>query len=612
MSARDPAPGRLAVRVAVVALLALHAALLVHTARSNGETYDEPFYLLAGRSYWEDADVSLNREHPPLLKWLIGAPLAWADMELPRHVHTDSATQRRFFAELNDPDRVLWLGRLPMLVVGLLLGLVVFAVGRRFGGDGAGLLAMGAYVSQPALLGHAPLAALDLGAAAFGFAALAALGPARRAGGPWALLLAGVALGLGLGTKFSNLVLLPVVAGLLGLDAWRERSARPLGKVLVIGAIALSTLVVLYGAELRPRASLDEHPRFAGADGAILGDERLAAVLDVFGDGLVPLPSLLEGVDAILGSSVDQGHPGFFRGEAGVGRNWPDYYLVTLAVKTPVGLLLLLLMALPLLPWLPRRTPREEGALLLFPLLVLLAFSTAKAQLGVRYVLPVCVLFAVLVGRLASLDLTRHRRLVARVVPVVLVVAPVALALAFPERGGWGTGVVLACALPAALAVWWWRVARTGSDLRRVWRVVLGAGVLGAALEVALVHPEHLVFSNAYAGGPERGWRIQCVGDDWGQGTPSLARAQREQGWPRLHYEPYSTGAPERFGLDARRWAGAPLLTPASNLVAVHAAVYTREPERMGLLEGLEPMAVVNGILVFEVPTERLVGARGL
>ena len=596
----------------VAALLLLHLVQLGNLAVSAGETYDEPMYLLAGRLAWATGDVSFNREHPPLLKWLIGAPLALSGQPLPAHPHTDVATAQRFLGELgDDPLRTLRLGRLPMVLLGMALAVAVWAFARSCAGDTAGLAALAALMLQPALTGNTPLAALDAGAAAFAFFSLLALVRLRRHPGPGATLGAGLLLGAALLCKFTNLLLLPVFALLLLADAVRLRRAGPVLALAGVGLVALSTLFAGYGFELRRLADLEDHPRFApGNGGPVLEHPVIAAVAGAFGDAPVPMPSLLEGLDATLTGVVTSGHMSYFRGETGAGRGWLAFYPVALAVKTPVGLLCLALLALGLLPWLDR-SPAGEGPLLLFPLLVLVVFACSSAQLGVRYVLPACPAIAVLVGRLAAFDASRRRGALRLASVAALLAAPAALACAFPERGPATAWTVAAVAVPAlAGGALLWAGTREARTLRRVQSLAVGGLLAFAALELAPQASRQLMFFNAFAGGPERGWRLLSVGDDWGQGVPALARMQRERGWPRLNYEPYGTGDPDLHGLRWRGWDGAPLLAWDSRLVAVHVARLTRAPERYWLLDGLQPVAFADGILVFDVPADRLAGPR--
>lgn len=616
----------------VAFLLVIYGLVLVHTALENSETFDEPMYLLASRSYWERGDFSFNREHPPLSKLLIGLPLKLAGLKLQPDYHVNGATQLRFVYELNDdPERTLFLGRLPMILVGILLAFYVYRFARLFGSARSGIAALIAYMLMPGMTGNTPLAALDLGAAAFALIALYYLARVQLADRPsgFATLLAGITFGLAQLTKYTNLLLGPVYVVLAVIEAIACCSFRPLGRVLAIFLVGFSTMFAGYGFEMRTVDSVRHHPRYdddpkARAEGYVFSDLTVRKVADLFGDHPIPMLTYLKGYDYLKRESGSEGHMSYFRGESKKGEGWKEFYLVTLLVKTPVGVLVLLALGVfallgfgVLLPFLPRPPGRRFVALcslLLFPCLVFAVFSFAPTQLGLRYALPVLPPLAVLVG--AVFDLEARRDATGRFVPrfrdasfgrvgrVVLwvgVVAsflalPLGLAFAFPERGAFGLALILAVAIPALAAAAFF--ARPDC-LRWVCAALLGY----AAFDVAAQHPQYLMYFNAFAGGPDHGYRILSIGDDWGQGTSELAELQRERGWGRIAYDYYGTGMPEVYGLDYRAYDG----VPTSGLVAVHAVQLTRERFRLEnprytFLDGLEPIARANAIFVFDVP----------
>jgi hypothetical protein len=604
-------------RLLVVLLLAFHGALLCHTALENSETFDEPMYLLASRSYYEAGDFSFNREHPPLSKLLIGLPLWLAGLEVQPDYQMNGATQLRFVYELNDvPQRTLFLGRLPMIAVSLLLGFYVYLFGRRCGGargEETGLAALAAYGITPGILGNAPLAALDLGAAAFATIALYHLGALRQAPSRGRILVAGVTLGLAQLTKFSNLLMLPVYAAIAGYDALVQRSLRPLLRLAALSLVAGTTMFAGYGFEMRTVESVKGHPRYdddpaTRAEGHVFGDPLLRRITAWFGDRPVPMLTYLKGYDYLKRTADQEGHASYFRGEVKKGEGWREFYLVSLAVKTPIGMLALTALALLLLPWLPRARG-FEAPLLVFPALLLAYFSFANSQLGLRYVLPVLPALAVIAGRAVAFDAARHRRIHVAALALALIVLPVALGIAFEERGPVTLALLAFAGAPIVLglgsiAAALWPVR--DDVMRRGGRMLALALLACGALEVLLQHPHHLMFFNAFAGGPDRGYRILSVGDDWGQGTSELAEYQRDNGLPEIAYDYYGTGVPEIYGLRYRAFDG----QPTSGLVAVHAIQLTRErhrpvrPPRYAFLDGLEPIARINAILLFDVPAD--------
>src|SRR5262249_38873395 len=70
-------------------------------------------------------------------------------------------------ARWNDPVRTLAWARLPMLLVTLFLGWMIFVGARKLGGDWGGLLSLSAYVSTPAFIVFGPLVLTDIAVTLF-------------------------------------------------------------------------------------------------------------------------------------------------------------------------------------------------------------------------------------------------------------------------------------------------------------------------------------------------------------------------------------------------------------------------------------------------------------
>jgi len=173
------------------ALCGVFAAQAIWVAATTSATNDEPPHLAAGYTYLRWHDYRLNVEHPPLVKKLAALPLLAArvwppDLDLTRAdleagasspslrrakllwtaalartpyqwafgnqllygvrdevlarvpaderwtVPTTIRLEARDF--LNDGDRLLFLGRLPIIGLGVLLGILIFAWARQLWG----------------------------------------------------------------------------------------------------------------------------------------------------------------------------------------------------------------------------------------------------------------------------------------------------------------------------------------------------------------------------------------------------------------------------------------------------------------------------------------------
>lgn len=162
-------------------LLALMGFLAGGAALRESVTFDEVAHIGAGVSYVQKLDLRLNEEHPPLAKVLAATPLALRGAHADyTHVTWTNSTKflphaflgQWIFGEWlltrwNDPRSTLAWARLPMLLLTLLLGWVVFAYARNIGGDWGGLLCLAAYASTPTFIVFGPLVLTDLAIALF-------------------------------------------------------------------------------------------------------------------------------------------------------------------------------------------------------------------------------------------------------------------------------------------------------------------------------------------------------------------------------------------------------------------------------------------------------------
>src|SRR5262245_8576724 len=217
---------RLPSSVVAGVLLLLFVAHALSASLIKTPTYDEPVHIGAGLSYVRTRDFKVNLQHPPLLKELAAFPLvligvrwpvpaeAWAALTTPAPPEAQwQLGNAVLFA--NDPARVLFWSRLPLILLTALLGWTLWAWGRAMLGPPAGLGALFLFAFDPGLLAHGALVTTDVGCATLSTLCLFALWRYLRARTPARLLACGVALGAALAAKFSSVLLLPLIAVLL-------------------------------------------------------------------------------------------------------------------------------------------------------------------------------------------------------------------------------------------------------------------------------------------------------------------------------------------------------------------------------------------------------------
>ena len=207
--------------VLVVAAVALQAGLAVHAMRGSSATFDEGAHLPAGYTHLVLGDHRLNPEQPPLAKLLAAAPL----LAVRPVVKTDARSWvearqwefgRSFLYRWNDADRLLFLGRLPIVALASCLVVAVFLEARRRFGDAAAAASLGLAALSPDVLAHGALVTTDLAFALFFFLSVVAFSRVVEEATPRRVVAAGLATGAAFATKFSAPNLVPVLL-LLGL-----------------------------------------------------------------------------------------------------------------------------------------------------------------------------------------------------------------------------------------------------------------------------------------------------------------------------------------------------------------------------------------------------------
>jgi 4-amino-4-deoxy-L-arabinose transferase-like glycosyltransferase len=398
---------------AVVLLLGAMAVPMVTSAAQQTPTIDEPVYVSAALDYIREHDLRRNPEHPPLGKLIIAAGPAVSGAHYdPAFDGTQQAVgQHLLYASGNDPWAVMLAARLPVIVLTLLFGLVVFGFAGDLLGSAGALVALALYAFTPDLITHGALATLDVPAAGFVLTATWMLWRARNRPNLY-LPLTGLALGAALATRMSTLPAVPVLLALVIVSVGRRW--RALGWAVAVGLIAVATVWLVYLA-VDPRlrwATPGDVPDVPGLRGLVVD---LMPFPQPFRDGM----RIQFGFDAKTSWNFLYGH--LYRG----GR-W--FYLpAAMLVKSPIGMLVLWAAGAVVL--LAVRRLRPAAAYLLLPPLALLAgVLDASRNYGTRYAIFVPMFLAVAAAGLTTL---RHRR-VHLATGVLLAYAAVSSAATFP------------------------------------------------------------------------------------------------------------------------------------------------------------------------------------
>jgi len=566
-------PGR-AERGLVVVLLATFAAFAVLSMRVKNPTFDETAHLAAGVSYVQTGDFRLNPEHPVLPKLLAGVSARAAGAvvdttgEAWRTGEQWDVGREVIYGPGVDWQRIVFAGRLPMVLLGLGLGALLWLWTRAMLGPAAAAIVLVLYAFSPSFLAHTRLVTTDVPLTLGVVGAAACLWRAWRTGSVgWTVAAAAFVAGT-MVTKFSAFSYGPVWVLLAVLPSarrpWRAGLAH-LG-VFLLAAFVLTELAVsvCYGF-----AGDWTTIRALGMTGRGVTLESMTLLRRIPFEVMasIPWPSadFARGMKDII-LFTEAGHPVYLLGRAADAGTWWSP-LLTLGVKASLPFLLLALAGIGVA--LGRRAGRTRELLFVLapPALVLATNVAANLGLGVRHLLPMF--------------------------PFLMIAAARPFA-----GGGWPAG---AGALLGVLALLFWHAVGT-----------------------AAAFPHYISWFNEVARFTGGGARY--LGDsnlDWGQDLSAAAAELRTRGVKHAVNCYFGTASPFVEGLDwqllpptqrpqdrdpwkamddqGEQW----LLMSATNLQGI----YYRAPGGGAphpWLDGIEPRVSVGGgtILLYEISKE--------
>ncbi|HET6207157.1 MAG TPA: glycosyltransferase family 39 protein [Terracidiphilus sp.] len=404
--------------VAVCVLVAIQAVHMVVVVHRESLTFDEADHMFAGYMMWKTGDYGLNPEHPPLAKLLATAPIAGKDLWVPklqdREFKVEAYLSGRDWHARNDgaSGRLVFRMRLAAGLLALALSLVVFFTAREFFGETAGLIALVLVTLDPNVLAHSALVTTDIGVSLFFLASIYAFYRYVKQPSMLRLAIAGLMAGLLLATKHSGILLAPMLFLLIGWEVLlapkgtRGRlAARLSGAVGAMAVIGVVVLWAFYGFRYAARPAGLPFPTVAEF-AKPLSHFNQTAVMFFARLHLLPESWLIGLVDV---KRMAEWYPTFVLGAQHAHGVW-FYFPVVILVKTTLGLLALVALALFAIAIGKLRKGREVVYLLVPALFYLLVAIVAGMDIGARHVLPVdTFIFVLAAGGAAALAATSRR-----------------------------------------------------------------------------------------------------------------------------------------------------------------------------------------------------------
>ena len=378
---------------------------------------DEPPHIAAGYSYLTQKDMRLNPEHPPFLKDIAAFPLLFLDLNFPlQHPawlqednpfwwHQFNLGGEFLYRSGNNPDQILILTRLPMILILILLGFYIFKWARELFGNKTALLALFLFSFSPTFLAHGRLVTTDVGAAAGVFIATYYFIKALKTPSKKNIILAGISFGLAELCKFSVILLIPFFAilaliwWLIKLGTWKS-ALKILILVFIIGYLLIWPVYQYHVWNYPPERQAKDTEFLLGSTPfpkvrEILVWASTKPILRAYAHYGLGLALVLQ--------RAAGGHTTYFLGEVSA-TGWKNYFPMVYAIKEPLAFHILTLIALLYAAFLIKKpfwqgTGRRikgwvknhfpEFAMLTFISLYWLTSLTSNLNIGVRHLLPV-------------------------------------------------------------------------------------------------------------------------------------------------------------------------------------------------------------------------------
>ncbi|HQE91542.1 MAG TPA: phospholipid carrier-dependent glycosyltransferase [Anaerolineae bacterium] len=533
-------------------LMLVYMALGMSQVTHASITFDEGPHLAIGYATLRTGDFRLQpvHIHPPLANVLAAAPLLLqSDLPDPRSIDgweiaSLSAITDGVVWQYAEPARIATAGRVPLLLLSVLLGALIYRWAQDLGGWRAGLLALALYTFDPNCIAHSALITTDMPVVFFSVATLYGVkGEGRRANqhSMGRLVAMGVLLGLAQLTKVSALMLVPVVGLLLLVQAWQQNrhnsavandALRMTNDVSHVVFHVLRAWVMVFGV-----AAVVVWAGYGFQVGYVPGFP-------------FPLPAATHiRIFQSLREHYELGHPTFLMGQVS-NRGWWWYFPVAFVLKTPLPVLILAVgtavrftvkcfhvftfSRFQMARWIGRWLP-----VFLFPLLYAISSLLSSVNIGYRHLLPLLPFLYVGIGVGSMKYGVRSRNRQSRTGSGSLFLTPYSLLLT-----------------PYFLLLAW---------------LAMGTIVLA---------PHFLTFFNEFAGGARGGYRYLVDSNlDWGQNLWDLQQWMTGHGEDHIDYAHYSPARLDVYGIDAdflppdpRAVAFAPW-NPAPGLYAIGATV---------------------------------------
>jgi hypothetical protein len=427
--------------------------------------------------------------HPPLIREIAAMPLLLMDLVFPHDV--EFWLEKQIFQILYmhgyEIERIIFWGRVPIVMLSILLGVYVWRWARELYGRGAGLCALAFYCFSPNILAHSRLVTIDLGSSCFIFIAMYYFWKFMEESTKRNLIIAGMTFGLAQLSKFTGLFLIPiyVCTGLIAIH-YRKRME-------VKFSIPFARFFSASGVYGKSIFNLGVSVAVIFIIGFLVVGVGYECIGIRFGDSVSisrVISTYLRELHYVL-SHNKIGHPAFLMGRYST-QGWWYYLVVAFLIKTPIPTLIFLAWSIFAFSRI-RHNDLAQEYFVLFPVVFIFLISlTNRVNIGLRYILPIYPFIFVCISKVMKVKVKRQR--IAQMVMIVL-----------------GLWYITGC---------------------------------------FAIYPDYLAYFNELVGGPDNGYKYLVDSNlDWGQDLKGLKRYMEAHNIEKVKLSYFGTADPAWYGI---------------------------------------------------------------
>lgn len=413
-----------------ILILAVMFGLSLFTMKNDSAIVDEVAHIPAGYSYLKYGDYRLNPEHPPLLKDIAAAPLMALDLKFP----TDSPAWYEqangqwetgwdfLYHYGNNADQILFFSRLPILIIGIILGFFIYRFCLKRFGPAVAILTLTLFAFSPNIIAHDHFVTTDLGiAAATFFAIWTFLNWVNDPTSKKNFALATIFFAVAQVTKFSAIMLIPFFMGMVVIKLIAIHKKGQIKKELLRYGLGLIG-IFFFGFILvwlfyiphtinMPISMQDKLIKESLPGGYYNRYGGILTSINKF-PPFKPIAQYLLGLLMVI-NRVQSGNITYFLGEA-TNQSFALYFPVSFVLKTPLPMMIMIISALiaglvsfsknnPLKIW-KNFAGYAQGHFVELTLLLFIAFYsylsiTGNLNLGIRHLFPMMPFVFILVAK---------------------------------------------------------------------------------------------------------------------------------------------------------------------------------------------------------------------